>query len=174
MSKHVMVDLETLGNNSQSVIIAIGAVEFDTETLELGHTFYQVVDPQSCVSAGMKMDASTVMWWMRQDVKAKEAFNVTGTHIADVLRDFSAWYPKAACFWGNGATFDNVIMSNAYYLTDLVKPWPYWGDRCYRTLKNLYPDIVIEDYGVAHNALDDAIKQAKHTLKIVEAKGLKI
>lgn len=174
MSIHVMVDLETLGNNSQSVIIAIGAVEFDTETLELGRTFYQVVDPQSCVSAGMKMDTSTVMWWMKQDVKAKEAFNVKGNHIDVTLMDFSAWYPKDACFWGNGATFDNVILSNAYELIGLPKPWGYSADRCYRTLKNLYPDIAIEDYGVAHNALDDAIKQAKHTLKIVEAKGLKI
>ena len=61
MSVNVMVDLETLGNGSESVIISIGAVEFDPETGELGREFYKVVDAQSCVDAGLKIDASTVM-----------------------------------------------------------------------------------------------------------------
>lgn len=33
--QHVMVDLETLGNNSSSVIISIGAVAFDLDKMRL-------------------------------------------------------------------------------------------------------------------------------------------
>lgn len=167
--KNIMVDLETLGKGSDAVIIAIGAVEFD-ET-GLGGTFYTNVDPQSCVDIGMKMDVSTVMWWMQQSDAARSAFKDRGVHVGQALRDFSEYIEatagKDAEVWGNGATFDNVILSNAYQLTKQVKPWQYWADRCYRTLKNLYPGIGYEHVGTAHNAKDDAVKQAIHASKIL-------
>lgn len=167
--KNIMVDLETLGKGSDAVIIAIGAVEFD-ET-GVSSTFYTNVDPQSCVDIGMKMDVSTVMWWMQQSDAARSAFKDRGVHIGQALRDFGKFVELAAGrdaeVWGNGATFDNVILANAYQLTKQVKPWQYWADRCFRTLRNLYPGIAAESFGTAHNAKDDAVKQAIHASKIL-------
>jgi exodeoxyribonuclease VIII len=164
---NVMVDLETLGNGSLAAIISIGAVEFDPETGELGREFYMLVDAQSAVDLGLEIDASTVMWWMKQDVAAKAAFKDNGETIRAALEVFANWYPEDAPVWGNGATFDNVILANAYRLARIERPWNYWEDRCYRTLKTLYPEVEQENVGVAHNALDDAKYQALHAIKLL-------
>ncbi len=50
--KHLMLDIETMGNESYSAITSIGAVEFDIETGETGDEFYVVVGLQSCLDAG--------------------------------------------------------------------------------------------------------------------------
>ena len=172
----VMVDLETLGNGSNAVIIAIGAVEFEATSSKLGREFYCVVDGQSCVDAGMKVDVSTVMWWMKQDTAARAAFNNAGEPLPYALQSFAAWLPTGACVWGNGATFDNVILSNAYRAIGLPQPWPFWGDRCYRTLKSLDailgPEFAAPPLvrgGTYHNALDDARTQALHLWEIVQS-----
>jgi hypothetical protein len=167
--KNIMVDLETFGKNNHSVIISIGAVEFDHTGL--GSTFYKAVDPQSCVDFGLKLDVETVLWWMKQSEAARIVFNQQPRPLDQALQDFSDWVKMVAGntaeVWGNGATFDNVILANAYAAVGLPKPWPYWADRCYRTLKNLYPQITQDKLGVAHNALDDALYQAAHASKIL-------
>lgn len=166
--KHVMVDLETLGNGSNSVIISIGAVAFNLDKNEtFTNTFYSVTNPQSCIDVGLKMDASTVMWWMRQSEEARKAFAKEGYPLPQELINFSNWYPDGAKFWGNGATFDNVILSNAYAACKIKKPWGYADDRCYRTVKALYPDVKVERVGVYHNAVDDAVTQAKHLVAML-------
>ena len=165
--KHVMVDLETLGNGSNAVIIAIGAVMFDHTGI--GDTFYTNVSPQSCVDVGLQMDVSTVMWWMQQTEQSRSIFKKVSSPLKTALDDFALWYPEGAALWGNGATFDNVILANAYRAVGVEQPWAYWNDRCYRTLKNLYPHVKLERTGVAHNALDDAKSQALHAARIFNA-----
>ena len=168
----VMVDLETLGNNSSSVILSIGAVEFDARTGQLGRQFYRVVDPASCEAFGLKMDVSTVLWWLQQGGEAREVFRETAKiPLTMALAEFSMWYPEKACLWGNGASFDNVILANAYAACGQKAPWMFWDDRCYRTLKNLLPEVEHERKGVHHNALDDAIYQAEHAIKLLQVLG---
>jgi len=162
---HVMVDLETLGTAPGSVIISLGAAQFNEGGVI--STFYRRIDAQSCVRAGLTMDASTVEWWMNQSADARHVFTQKGDALHDALHDFCGWFPKGACLWGNGATFDNVLLDSAYRAIKLDKPWPYWGDRCYRTVKALYKHIEADPFeGVKHNALDDAVHQARHVVKI--------
>lgn len=162
----VMLDLETLGNNPQSAIIAIGAIKFNPETGELGDTFYRVVDAESSVSVGLKMDASTVMWWIKQGAGARGAFNVKGDSLTEALLALNDWMPEDPIVWGNGATFDNVILSSAYAASGVARPWKFWNDRCYRTLKSLFPQVELVRSGTHHNALDDAKSQAVHACEI--------
>lgn len=168
--KNVMVDLETLGNGSNSVILSIGAVLFDDTGI--GNEFDINVDPQSCVDAGLKIDVSTVMWWMKQSDAARKALNKDDTATLQVaLGEFTMFMRRtgAVYVWGNGATFDNVILSNAYKAVDMDVPWKFYNDRCYRTLKNLYPNVEQPaDIGTAHNALDDARWQATHAVEILK------
>lgn len=172
---NVMVDLETLGNGSSAVIVSIGACKFDVLTGISEDTFYTVVHPQSCVSTGMEMDASTVVWWMSQSEEARKVFSdSSAVPIQDALSSFSAWYPQDAALWGNGASFDNTILANAYRLTGQRPPWKFWNDRCYRTLKNMMPLVQHEREGTHHNALDDAVFQAGHAIKILETLGIYI
>lgn len=167
---NVMLDLETLGNTSNSAIISIGAVEFTEDGL--GRDFYVLVDPQSCQDFKLQIDASTVMWWMQQSDEARAAFKGKSLPLEIALSSFTEWFNPKAALWGNGATFDNVIMDNAYKAIGVRRPWHYTKDRCYRTLKALYPDITADEReGTYHNALDDAVYQANHAIKIL--KGMK-
>lgn len=73
---HVMVDLETMGNNPEAPIIAICAVFFDPRTGKTGEEFYQIVSLESAMEFGAKPDAATIIWWMKQSAEARAA--ITG------------------------------------------------------------------------------------------------
>ena len=68
---NVMLDLETMGLGPNAAIIAIGAVMFDPETMQLGSEFYRIINLESAVAAGGIMDAGTVMWWLEQGAAAR-------------------------------------------------------------------------------------------------------
>jgi DNA polymerase III epsilon subunit-like protein len=74
---HLMLDLETLGNKSNSAILSIGAVEFDLETGETGREFYQRIDLQSCIDKGLIINGSTFYWWITQN----ECFRFLPVHL---------------------------------------------------------------------------------------------
>ncbi len=162
----VMLDLETMGNGSRAAIIAIGAVAFDHTGVK--DRFYRQVNLQSSMAAGMECDASTVMWWMQQSEQARAAFkdDEKAKPLAEALIDFMGFCiaNDVAGMWGNGAAFDNAILSSAYRLCGVEQPWKFWNDKCYRTIKGLYPDIRIVRKGTHHNALDDALSQAEHLI----------
>lgn len=64
---------------------------------------------------------------------------------------------------------ETVVLRECYKRHGLFAPWGYRNDMCYRTLKNLRPDIAFGPHGTAHNALDDAVAQARHAERIVAA-----
>ena len=161
-----MIDLETLGNKPGSVIVSLGAVKFGDNAIE--DTFYCRVDAASCVALGLKMDAQTVLWWMKQDDAARLEIAKPGEALVEVLERFSQWLgdPEAEV-WGNGASFDNVLLTCAYEAAKLRVPWKYTNDRCYRTLRNLRPEVKMQRSGELHNALEDARSQALHLIEIL-------
>ena len=87
----IMLDLETMGNRPDAAIIAIGAVELNRETGQLGREFYEVVDLASAMAAGGTVDASTILWWMQQSDEARGEFRRRGTKVEDALNMFSWW-----------------------------------------------------------------------------------
>lgn len=168
----VMLDLETMGNNSNSAIIAIGAVAFDDD--KVIDKFYSEVNLQSSIENGGAVDGSTVMWWLKQSDNARSSFidNDNAPHISVALQRFAEWYNQINGdeVWGNGAMFDNAILGNAYKRTGNQIPWKFWNDMCYRTVKGMYKHIKLERVGVYHNAVDDAESQALHLIRILKAK----
>lgn len=167
MKTQVMIDLETLGNKPGSVIVAIGAVKFGSG--EITSSFYERVDAESCVQLGLRLDAATVMWWLKQSDAARKEITRPGGKLSEVLMRFSSWVNDLdAEVWGNGASFDNVLLSDAYDRAQLPRPWKYYNDRCYRTVKNLRPEVPIMRGGTHHNALDDAKSQAKHLMAMIQ------
>lgn len=173
---HVMIDIETLGNGNKAVIWAIGAVKFSLEPQSdyKDQNFYVTVDPQSCVEEGLEMDVSTVLWWMSEkqaDARKQLIDSGPGLDLASALEGFARWMPKKENLrgvWGNGATFDNVIVRNAYNAIGMECPWSYKVDSCFRTIKNLHPNVAWDTgVGTAHNALDDAINQTAHLKKML-------
>lgn len=165
--KDVMLDLETMGNGNNAAIIAIGAVEFDLENALIGRKFYAQVNLESAVKEGGIIDASTVLWWMKQSDAARKEFENAGIPVIHALAAFSQWFPEGANVWGNGATFDNVILRNTYTRLDWTTPWSFRQDRCFRTVRALHPLAVIPNVGTAHNAVNDAEYQARYLIKIL-------
>lgn len=167
----IMLDLETMGNGPNAAIVAIGAVIFDPYRAEPGPKFYQTIDLESSVKGGGIIDASTVIWWLKQDKIAIQHL-ITGCESIDtVLNLFGKWIAEnitddGVRIWGDGAAFDNVILASAYRRHNIPQPWSYWNDRCYRTMRAMYPGIKMQRTGTAHIALDDAISQANHLIRI--------
>lgn len=175
MKTRIMLDLETLGTAPGSAILAIGAVKFGGG--QIVGEFYKRINLQSCVAAGLIIDTSTLLWWMQQPDEARlEVFarqDAVG-HLSEVLNLFEGWMyehtqePPDLELWGNGASFDNTLLAEAYRACLGIEPsWAHRKSMCYRTIKNLYPEIQIERTGTHHNALDDARSQALHLMRMI-------
>lgn len=184
---HIMIDLETMGNRPNAPIVAIGAVFISKWAVQEKHGFYATVDLRSAVDGGGVVDPDTVMWWMRQSKTAQDALSNTqaqSNKLPDVLDRFEGWMNASATIingseglqdikgiWGNGATFDNVILRETYARLGRKFPLPFWLDKCYRTVKGAHPEVMLSRTGTHHNALDDAITQAEHLFDINEVAG---
>lgn len=186
---HIMVDLETLGTNTDAHILSIGAAAFDKNGL-IGR-FSVGITPQSCAQAGLKIDAETVTWWLDQTALNSEAWvewsKLEKVDLWEALDGFWQWTRcpweevpldpvdlTKTQIWGNGATFDNMILRNAYKACGLEYPVPFYQDKCYRTLKGLAPQIKLKRVGTHHSAVDDAVSQAIHAIEICEHLGIEL
>lgn len=159
---HLMLDIETMGNESFSSILSIGALEFDIETGETGKEFYINIDLQSCMDLGLIVNASTIMWWLEQNDRArKDLTDRNALSIQEALLEFSKFCNKDYQIWGNSARFDCGILQNAYNKAGIPIPWDFRKERCVRTLVSLKPEIKKEfqQEGTAHNALSDCYYQ---------------
>jgi len=170
---NIMIDLETLGTSVDAAVVAIGATYFDRNGPcddSLGdRTFYAVIDFQSCIDAGLRLDGSTIEWWLRQKDKPRHAICDSTHSLKEALEQFSLFVERNAFIWGNGSEFDNAILKNAYRAVGLPLPWKYSASRCFRTLRALFPQVEPPEGvgGVHHNALDDALYQAHFYSKII-------
>ena len=166
MPTHVMLDLETFGVGNEAAPISIGAVKFDK--IEILDRFHVGIHPESCEQRKLTISASTVLWWLddaRRDAwHAWQALEKVDLWLA--LDGFSKWAAPTAdteiVVWGNGSTFDNIILRSAYAACGMEYPAKFWNDRCYRTVKGLAPEIKLQRVGTHHSAVDDAESQARH------------
>lgn len=169
---HYMVDLETMGNKPDAPITSIGVVEFDLSGTKRG--FYERVDLSSSVHSGGVIDPETVKWWLQQSSDAQLEMT-KGRHIVSVLQELSSFLTGEVIIWGNGAAFDNVILAAHYDRLNIQRPWKFWNDRCFRTIRAMNEDVQApERTGTHHNALDDAKTQAMHLINICNEKGISL
>lgn len=169
---HVMLDLETWGVGNDAAIVSIGACKFND--IDIIDRFHVAIDPLSCQAHGLKIDAETMLWWLdpERDEARRNWLEQERVDLPSALLGFQQWCassPEVVAIWGNGSTFDNVILRNAYAATGQDYPVRFRLDRCYRTLRHVVPDIEMVREGTHHNALDDAVSQAKHLQAIVAA-----
>ncbi|HCW3487160.1 3'-5' exoribonuclease [Citrobacter freundii] len=177
---HLMVDMETMGNSPDAPIVSIGAVFFDPSTGNTGAEFYRVVSLESSMSFGMKPDASTIQWWLKQSSEARSAILVDEAMglreslelLADFIAENAANGSHTVQLWGNGCSFDNVILRRAHALTETPFAVPFRNDRDVRTMVELGKSVGINPRydipfeGDMHNALSDARHQVKYVSAI--------
>lgn len=180
--QNIMIDLETWGSCPGCGIVSIGAVAFCPINKTVDGGYYIVVGRESCQEVYLAESDDTKAWWAKQAEEAKQVLALTEDVKASVpvklaLEQLNRYVGRYGGFknckvWGNGADFDNAILAAAYDACDMKPAWAFWNNRCYRTIKNLAPDIKIVREGTYHNALDDARSQVSHLFQVVEAKGL--
>ena len=173
-----------------AAILTIGATMFDPrgadteETLRERSKLFGPVTFESNEKEGRHFSPSTMAWWMKQDKAAQDALfegNLVNLRIA--LTEFAKWVrdeaPTPTRIFAKDPDFDVVIMKNAMEHCGLRWPFKFWESRSVRTTMELaYPpgglrgEFPLIGVGVAHNALDDSVRQAlavQHSYKILDA-----
>lgn len=172
----IMVDLETMGSRPGSVICAIGAVAFNAERGYVREEFYQVIDMASCQRQGLRFDAETIKWWLKQSDAARWALCTASVSLEATLDGFSSWWKRMGGqrIWGHGGNFDDPLLASAYKAAGIEAPWKFWDSRCTRTIfaaaGGIKPDRA---EGVHHNALDDAKAQVASVIDAYHILGLR-
>lgn len=169
----VMIDTETLGVRADAVILSIGAVKFVRNGDYIDDAaFYTALDFGS--QTDRHINAETLSWWMGQSAEARQVFtDPVKMRLRDALSDLVAWIGDTnnMLVWSNGGDFDIPLINHAlgtYNMPQLVK---FWNNRCYRTMKSEYHMVPPPQREGAHNAMMDAIFQAKHLQAIYKFKN---
>lgn len=164
---HLMLDVETLSTATDAAVTQIAVVPFELDGSEVSEPKLNVrVDPQSCMDAGLRVDWSTVQWWMQQGREAQEAA-LPGPGVGVPLRTalelteaYFRQFPRDTKLWSNGASFDIPILDNAFRACNMQSPWRYSAARDTRTLAMMALNVVRPAPEVQHDALSDAEAQA--------------
>ncbi len=168
-----MLDLETLGTCSDAAIMSIGAVRFSLENDKLDDNgFYASVSIDSNLEAKRRIQEDTLLWWLKQGEAAQGVFHESKQTLRMALVDLSDWIGDPDCHvWSNGADFDLPMLAHAYMTHGMEVPWKFFNSRCHRTYKNLpgAKAVKVPFAGVKHNALFDAVHQARQAQGIYAA-----
>ena len=173
-SIHGMIDLETLGTGSNSVVVSVGLVAFNISTGEILAELDIGLNLNQQIKTGGVIDGDTLEFHFAQAPDSIQ--KMAQRKVLDVKEglDLISNFIKAnniTTLWGNGATFDNVILRNLYARHLKVFPLGFWTDRDLRTAVDIYNIEVgaVPFEGIRHYCLDDA----RHQVKILTDKSLR-
>lgn len=174
MKKILMVDCETLDIGERPVLLSIGAVVHDHE--QIYNKFHVGIDAETAKVHGFTVSQSTLDWWDRQSEDARAAAFSGTYHIEMALKALVNFYKDNECqeIWSKGALADIRWINNALDHFDIAKPWKYSREFCFRTLLKTLPEFEMPFEGTEHNALDDAIHQAKQYMHIKQTQNLQL
>jgi len=166
-----MIDCETLGISTHPVILQIGVAVLG-HNLHIIDTLQIDVDPSN--QPGAQIDASTVLWWMRQSEEARKAITAPSQKPVAIpvallgLNKFLTGYAVDEV-WANGSAEDLVWLNSAFDAQGIKPMWGFRHQRCYRTLRNLKPDVAFPaPIEPAHVAVNDATWQAIHLARLLQ------
>lgn len=178
----IMIDLETMGLGPSPAIVQIGAVLFESkvafgdggDVAILPQSFKRTVSLQSSLLAGANMDQSTLEWWLSQSEEAKQSISEDTVSLRQALLDFTEFCSEhgVSQIWSHGAASDVPWLEASYKLLKLEAPWRHQNVRDTRTMfwmAEMSGWERIQDWvGTAHDALDDARRQAADVLSALK------
>lgn len=165
-TRHVVIDIETLGLEVGCPIIQIGAIEVKKEFGEwtLGRSFYTGITIESNIKNGfINISKDTLKFWSNNAESFSKIFEKL-TRIKDAITSFHEYLNEIDnelnFFWCKGTDFDFPILKNAFEKFDLPVPWGYSQIRDIRTIQDpmFYGNFVPKINN--HDALSDAINEA--------------
>lgn len=164
MSTDLMIDIETLSTAHNAHVLSIGMVWFDIRHPEEPLVELPILHPDMAQPLSV-IDGNTVQWWMKQGAEAQQVFadSVPRFRLSVAAQSVMEQVDRAARIWAKDPDFDCVILANFIqnYLSKSIK-WPFWKGRSVRTMLDVLPAAKeLRFEGVQHNALADAVYQAK-------------
>lgn len=170
---NIMIDLETMSLAPNAAIISIGAIAFDAN--HISNSFYTTIDLADCQKLGLDINAETVLWWLSQSKAAQDSLvSSTNVPLLKALTQLTTWVASyegpALQVWSNGYK-DLQWLESAYAVCEIERPWQYWQERDFRTIKAVLPYVSIPDESIAHHAMYDARWQARYLMEVVKQGG---
>lgn len=185
MSTQLIVDLETLDQCPNSVVLSIGALSFDFETdfISDGINIKLSVEDQ-VRNYGRSISKSTVEWWSKQSTEAKEILKPSSSDLllTDAMITLNKWVTEQPGFrykntyiWSRGNNFDFPILDSLYdnaKLRPAYNPWLVRDIRTYIDIMNLHAEAQGKVYDESdihannHNSLEDCRCDAKRMLRL--------
>lgn len=164
MSTRAMIDIETLGTRYDSVVTAIGAVKMnsDGEFTELYEADLNYEEDTG------SMSPSTLRWWLTQDPHVLEKNLRGNVPLPVACRNLIRFMNGVDEVWANSPTFDCIILRSWFERLGEKCPWHFRAERDCRTMFAIGRrlDVPYPLNPSKHDALSDAVAQAKYLLAI--------
>ena len=182
MKDGVILDIETLGNVNNCVILSVGMVAVDStkdytfdELIKEG--YYAKLDVKGQVDAGRTIQKDTLRWWGEQGKAAQHilAPSPKDMHWSKLRENMISWMTdqgidthKVKCY-SRGSHFDFGILHDLFRITEGVSqddlPWRYWNIHDSKTVvltllgRDVW-DLDVEPEGfIHHDCLHDAARE---------------
>lgn len=170
----VMFDIETLGKIPGSIILSIGACRFDIDAKRIYDEFYVTLDVQDSLKYGLTHEKETILWW-KNHPKALKDIQRNALPAKEGLNKFYEYLSKKKDepLWAWGPHFDVAITQMAMIKVLGIDrmPWKYYHVHDARTILNVFGVEINRDEGIHHNALEDAVVQAKYLVDFFNGVG---
>lgn len=168
----VMIDLETLGTDTDSVILSIGLCKFSLDDLLIHENSLELFPSvESQIGHGRFMDFNTIQWWMKQNKEAQErTFQSGRVSVENALHSIAGYIKDDAntehVVWGNGSSFDISMLEHLFKMYNIKVPWRYSNVNDFRTFRRFVADNrKSEAASIEHSAVHDAVAQARFVIQ---------
>lgn len=175
--KHIVIDIETLSTEPNAAVIQVGMVFRFGDLVELAE---MSVSP-SCYyglsngpSSPFHTDNNTISWHHKTNPENLQKCVRSEESLADLVAFIRSNVDKAKedgkyaiWLWACGTDFDVPILKNLLDFCGKKPNWGYTYVRDYRTLRELYKDIIPKNGDNPHTAGADAFNQYEHLMCIL-------
>lgn len=171
-----VLDTETLGLRTSSIILSIGVTVFDDSKVDSFEDLVNsginiFIDRKIQEDAGRTFDQSTLQWWKDQGPEAQKALNQQGVSPAQaaiLLEAYANSFPvprKHLKWYCRGPQFDIAKIEDMFAMFETTSPWHYRKPRCSRTWLDEHgidDNVKLERPAgmIPHNSLHDAAFEA--------------
>ena len=188
----VMIDIEGLGQDSNPVVLSIGAVRFDP--MAVGKVwpkglsvlrapdadfhdadwFHVNITIDSAIKAGLSVSGDTIAWWLgaKKDSPGEEArkalFNPVPVNIRDAAAELRRFVSGCDRIWAMPITYDIACLRAMYGAIAQRVPWKASMVMDLGTYSNNVPraETNVAFYGVEHHPVWDACRQASRVIQV--------
>ena len=166
---HYMIDIETLGQGPESMVLSIAAVKFDQDQVLKSIELYPDLTEQQL--QGQKIEVNTLEWWINH----KE---ILSTYLQKHRKNLTFCYYQLAFFlfekghqtqiWSKSPRFDLQILENLWKNQPHLWDYRSQGDVRAAEFKLKQKQIPLTRPEQAHNSLSDCLAQVANVQKLLQ------